>query len=679
METIEINGNDWSVAQTASDGLYDTPEVPTVAESNYIVLQTTGPPGAEEQDQLEEDQVEILQFLGSNVYLCGYKPTDPSHLESVIARRSFVVDAKVFHPNCVAEPALKEGNIEDKLDVQICLHADIPEGQLDDVRDKIADAIQVPRDSVEITDDGITKISIRRDQLKPLALIDEVFAINQYELPVLYNDVACNIIKVRSQPAGATTTKLDGSGQKIFVCDTGFDRGVESPASHHPAFEKRVKGLFALGRPSTGLSNDIDGHGTHVAGSVLGKLKHNTRGMIEAPASGAHLYLQSVHDGTFVERAASLSGLITFPAGPKLFQPALDHEAYIHTNSWGGGRGYQAQDTGSIDDFAWRNPSLTVLFAAGNEGSGDSNDRVHLASTVGAQASAKNCITVGASESSKRELARGSNTFASPNNLPPWTSCGPPLPGRHIKPDIVAPGTAILSAKSSVLDPNFRSNPRLDGLDDRWQFMQGTSMATPLVAGCCAVLRGALIRANPDTTTLPSSALIKALLVNGADPLSNFPFSISGFGRVNMASTLAHIGPLASPPIAGFAERSGANALRLSRGGNKADEFTFSVAVPEARSGSTLSVTIAWIDIMGARLQNQLQLSVSRPGEPARTWDLGEFPNNVQRITWKNAPAGTYQVLVKAIQLLRWYPQAPQVAGERREAAQPFAYAWRIF
>ncbi|KAK0746874.1 peptidase S8/S53 domain-containing protein [Schizothecium vesticola] len=676
METIEINGNAWSAAQTASDGLYDTPEVPTVAESNYIVLQTTGPPGAEEQDQLEEDQVEILQFLGNNVYLCGFKPTDPKDLESVIERRSFVVDAKIFHPNCVAEPALKEGSPEDKLDVQICLHADIPEDKLDEVRDKIASAIHVPRDSVEITDDGVTKISIQRDQLKPLALVDEVFAINEYELPVLYNDVACDIIKARNhmQATGASTTTLDGSGQNVFVCDTGFDTGNTSPASHHPAFEKRVKGLFPLGRPTTGLSDDIDGHGTHVAGSVLGKLMHNTRGMIEAPASGAHLYLQSVHDGTFVEGPpgnwnASLNGLIRFPAGPKLFQPALDQEAYIHTNSWGGGRGYHAQDTGSIDDFAWRNPSLTVLFAAGNSGRGVNNNRVHLASTVGAQASAKNCITVGASESSKHKLVPGSNRFASPNDLPPWTSCGPPLPGRHIKPDIVAPGTAILSAKSSVLDPNFRSDPDLDGLDDRWQFMQGTSMATPLVAGCCAVLRGALLDANPDTTMPPSSALIKALLVNGADPLSNFSFSVSGFGRVNMANTLTHLGqpPLASPPLAGFGERSGADALRLSRGGNKADEFTFSVAVPEDRSGSTLSVTIAWIDIMGARLQNQLQLSVLRPGEPARTWDLDEFPNNVQRITWKNAPAGTYQVLVKAIQLLR------------REAAQPFAYAWRIF
>jgi hypothetical protein len=302
MDAIEINGNAWSAVQTASNSVYDTSEseIPTVAESNYIV-QMTGPPGAVEQDQLEEDQVEILKFLGNNVYLCGFKPTDPKHLESVIERRSFVVDAKVFHPNCVAEPSLKEGDPQDKLDVQIYLHANIPESKLDEVRDKIANTTDVPRDSVEITDDGITKISIQRDKLKPLALIDEVYAINEFELPVLHNDVACDIMKVRSQASGANTTRFHGNGQNIFVADTGFDTG--DLAKYHPAFENRVKDLFPLGRPpkdqENGLSNDLDGHGTHVSGSVLGKLKHHTRGMIEAPASGANLYVQSLHDGAF--------------------------------------------------------------------------------------------------------------------------------------------------------------------------------------------------------------------------------------------------------------------------------------------------------------------------------------------------------------------------------------------
>ena len=45
-------------------------------------------------------------------------------------------------------------------------------------------------------------------------------------------------------------------------------------------------------------------------------------------------------------------------------------------------------------------------------------------------------------------------------------------------------------------------------------FDSGTSMATPLVAGCAAVLRETLNKRQG--IPKPSAALIKALLINGA-------------------------------------------------------------------------------------------------------------------------------------------------------------------
>lgn len=103
------------------------------------------------------------------------------------------------------------------------------------------------------------------------------------------------------------------------------------------------------------------------------------------------------------------------------------------------------------------------------------------------------------------------------NSVPMYSSRGPTFSGT-IKPDVVAPGTTIYSAKSrnrSTANDNF-----VDGsvkLDPRWTFSSGSSMAAPLVAGCAAVLREAL--ANNGCAN-PTAALLKALIINSAVDLS---------------------------------------------------------------------------------------------------------------------------------------------------------------
>jgi subtilisin family serine protease len=78
----------------------------------------------------------------------------------------------------------------------------------------------------------------------------------------------------------------------VAVADTGFDKG--SITNVHPAFKGRVKKLYALGRP--GKKDDPDGHGTHVAGSVLGDGLSSTEGPVRGTAPKARLVLQSVLD-----------------------------------------------------------------------------------------------------------------------------------------------------------------------------------------------------------------------------------------------------------------------------------------------------------------------------------------------------------------------------------------------
>lgn len=152
--------------------------------------------------------------------------------------------------------------------------------------------------------------------------------------------------------------------------------------------------------------------------------------------------------------------------------------------------------------------------------------------SIGAEAAAKNCITVGACCSSKNNGDK--------NVMADFSSYGPIKPHDRNKPDVVAPGTHILSANSSLV-----LNPNPPNGDKNWRLMDGTSMATPLVAGCVAVLRDALDRRNPSVKN-PQAALIKALLINGAHPLGPplqptkrfVPRNDSGFGRVKMDDSI---------------------------------------------------------------------------------------------------------------------------------------------
>ncbi|HVE85024.1 MAG TPA: S8 family serine peptidase, partial [Myxococcales bacterium] len=93
------------------------------------------------------------------------------------------------------------------------------------------------------------------------------------------NDVAASLMgAVNTILAGKTS--LTGSGETVAVCDTGLDTG--DPNTIHPDFKGRIR--FIKSYPMTADLNgyvenpggndgpaDLDsGHGTHVAGSVLG-------------------------------------------------------------------------------------------------------------------------------------------------------------------------------------------------------------------------------------------------------------------------------------------------------------------------------------------------------------------------------------------------------------------------
>ncbi|MFD9625897.1 S8 family serine peptidase [Peribacillus muralis] len=108
------------------------------------------------------------------------------------------------------------------------------------------------------------------------------------------------------------------------------------------------------------------------------------------------------------------------------------------------------------------------------------------------------------------------------DQLAGFSSRGPVQGTYDIKPEIVAPGVSIMSTVPSYM----QGAENIGNYENAYQRLNGTSMATPHMAGIAALL----LQANPKL----EPADIKATLMNTADPLKeNYSVYDVGAGRVD--------------------------------------------------------------------------------------------------------------------------------------------------
>jgi hypothetical protein len=526
-------------------------------------------------------------------------------------------------------------------------------------------------------------------RIRDLSKVHGVRFIRERVLARTSNDVATGLMgntHVALEPEGLG---LSGAGETVAVCDTGLDSGDAS--SIHPDFAGRVVALKSYPIAddwSQYVSNpggddgaaDLDsGHGTHVAGSVLGDGAASAADpvRIRGHAHRARLVFQAIEQEmkwkptapASLRRARYLLAGLPSDLGP-LFRFAYEHGARVHSDSWGGGdAGAYDQQAAQFDDFVWTHKDFTFVIAAGNDGTDRDGDGTVNPSSVTSPGTAKNAITVGASESRRPEFNTQTyggwwpNDFSAspiqkdpmadrPEQVVAFSSRGPTADGRF-KPDVVAPGTFILSTRSRHIAPNnfaWAAYP----LNAHYCHMGGTSMATPLTAGAVALLRE-FLRTRRSLPS-PSAALVKALLIAGARRLSGAGGgaganagteadgvevdSEQGFGRVDLDRSLG--GVLLTE------EGEGLQTGRLS-----------SRTLKVSRAGKTLRVVLAYSDFPGASLVNNLNLIVTEPSGVRHVGNqrpgglLADATNNVELVEVSKAPKGTWTVEVVASNVAR--------------------------
>ena len=666
MSPITINGNivdlDTNHPKNALFSLNAS-----AADSDYILVQTKDDLSKREKAELQQLGAVLQEYIADNVYLFQYKPT---RLES-IRDKPFVVKAGVYAKGLKINADLKTTTAVapyDSRTVSVVLHEDKDQAPAE-IIGELANAAGVSRDQI-MMDGNKAKLTVEPDKISILAAVDSVRTIEAAPNRVLFNDVARNILDAEIV---LNDTQYQGSGQVVAVGDTGFDKG--NLADVHPAFTGRVKDLIDIGRQS--LTNDTAGHGTHVCGSILGgSIPGSSQSSVRGIAPKAELVVQSLLNekkGLFPTRE---SGRI-YPLTKLFTEPYEKYHACIHSNSWGaewddadGQRPYDDLSK-EIDTCVWKNPELLICFAAGNDGARQRTP------TLGSEAASKNVLTIGATESTRPSFGATldpSKKSANDATEVSFYSSRGPTKEQRIKPDVVAPGTTILSTKSrdAPKDSSYGNSP-----DPLLTYSSGTSMATPLVAGCATILREVLLKNGVEK---PSAALIKALLINGAFSFHHAHSGNEGFGRVNLKNSIiipgtdSNAGFLMGEPLTDRDERKSidvsiparAPAVASSSNNDTVDALR---VTPPGGKGVTLKATLVYTDAPGARLQNDLNLIVTTSDGARRNGNMGtsdkyDTSNNVEQVVWRGIPAGNAKITVRA----------QRVTSD----AQDFALVWRV-
>ncbi|NGO39721.1 S8 family serine peptidase, partial [Limisphaera ngatamarikiensis] len=329
------------------------------------------------------------------------------------------------------------------------------------------------------------------DRWTDLALLPEVQLIEPATHRVPANDLGRVRIGVAETPiAPESWMGLTGTNVLVNVNDSGVD-------GSHPD----LAGRMLADLPD--VLTDTNGHGTHVIGTIAGSGAMSSTvtnasgspmpsvtGQFRGVAPAARVFVQPV----LMEERPGRAGAAAVLPDSVLQETAARTNAFISNNSWhyAGRTGYDlaaARYDAATRDALPLDPGsqpLLFVFAAGNYGGGNPSGLGGDADTIRSPGTAKNVITVGSLEQLRlitnevvlcQPYDTGTNTITLCVTNAPWredtdsddqvaasssrgnTGVGVEGEFGRFKPDVVAPGEWVVSARSQQWDENAYYNP----------------------------------------------------------------------------------------------------------------------------------------------------------------------------------------------------------------------------
>ena len=639
------------------------------------VVQFEGPVKDGWLERLSDTGVRVVQYMAQNGYLVHASGGEVDRLAALVGTDPAVrAVARVTAEDKKSEE-LAGGGESRLVAVQTLAAA---EGA--DARRAVAAAGRSVRRASTVG--GLTTqfVSLSSGEIDALAADPAVVAITPYSTPRLLDERSAQIVAgnltaglptgpgylgwLSSQGFGGGTIPIT-----IDVTDTGLDNGNAGAPAHPDFYANGVvaggsRVAYANDWTGDGSARDCGGHGTNVASIAAG---------FSAGSGAAHLDAAGFRygmgtaprvevgaskifdcDGNFeLHHSGGFAGIVA---------EAYADGARISNNSWG----YETQlgpytpDAQVFDSLVRDaqpgtsgNQQMVEVFAAGNEGG-------RGWASVTAPGTAKNVITVGASESHRPlggitcEVDDGGSD--NPGDIIDFSSRGPTDDGR-LKPDVVAPGTRLVGAapQTGGLYEGFGVCQKFFPTGNPFYSLEsGTSQAAPAVSGAAALIRSWYRRVHGGNSVVPSPALTKAILVGSAtdlasgdngkgDAIAAAPNADEGWGR-------AHLGAALDATQRQYLDQTEV----LSTSGAR---FASSYAVDDP--GRPLKVTLAWTDAPGMvatnAFVNDLNLVVRQGGRTYKgnvlaggrsiTGGQADPRNNLESVVLPNA-SGSFSVEV---------------------------------